>query len=470
MTSLFNYSIGNGQIPREWKAARVTPIPKSGNSEEISNYRPVSVLPVVGKLLEKLVHHQLYVYLEKYSILNEAQSGFRPNHTTQDVLVSTIEDWRRALDVDKLVGSIMLDLSKAFDLVNHSILLKKLRSYGIRGSECKWFGNYLEERRQRVAIDGVYSDWSDIKRGVPQGSILGPLLFTIYVNDLPLVVNSKIKQYADDTTLYCAANDSVELSYNLNADLMKIEDWIENNGLRLNVFKTQMLLLSRRRREKELEKVVIELKGESLSRSRKVKFLGVWIDEGLLWKDHIEAVRLKCFSGLAKLRRLGDVLPISTKKKIYQALVLPHLDYCSVIWMECSKLLQQKIERVQNYAMRLILTKPSGTPSDQLRTSLNWMPLTNRREMFRMILVHRCVHGQAPKYLCELFQTNRNFGQRVTRGKEKLHIFPVHTNFGKMATSFRGAQVWNTLSNSLRQNSQLTSFKSNIKLYFYSII
>ena len=121
-----------------------------------------------------------------------------------------------------------------------------MRSYGIRGSECKWFGNYLEEWRQRVAIDGVYSGWSDIKRGVPQGSILGPLLFTIYVNDLPLVVNSKIKQYADDTTLYCAANDSVELSYNLNADLMKIEDWIENNGLRLNVFKTQMLLLSRR--------------------------------------------------------------------------------------------------------------------------------------------------------------------------------------------------------------------------------
>ena len=149
--------------------------------------------------------------------------------------------------------------------------------------------------------------------------------------------------------------------------------------------------------------------------------------------------------------------------------MLPHLDYCSVIWMECSKLLQQKIERVQNYAMWLILTKPSGTPSDQLRTSLNWMPLINRREMFRMILVHRCVHGQAPKYLCQLFQTNRNFGQRVTRGKEKLHIFPVHTNFGKMATSFRGAQVWNTLSNSLRQNSQLTSFKSNIKFYFYII-
>ena len=284
--------------------------------------------------------------MEKYSILNEAQSGFRPNHTTQDVLVSTIEDWRRALDVDKLVGSLMLDLSNAFDLVNHSILLKKLRSYGIRSSECKWFGNYLEERRQRVAIDGVYSGWRDIKRGVPQGSILGPLLFTIYVNDLPLVVNSKIKQYADDTTLYCAANDNVELSYNLNADLMKIEDWIENNGLRLNVFKTQMLLLSRRRREKELEKV---LKGESLYRSRKVKFLGVWIDEGLSWKDHIEAVRLKCFSGLAKFRRLGDVLPISTKKKIYQ-------DYCSVIWMECIKLLQQKTERVQNYAMRLILT------------------------------------------------------------------------------------------------------------------
>ena len=136
----------------------------------------------------------------------------------------------------------MLDLSKSFDVINHSILLEKLRSYGIMDSECRWCGNYLEQWRQRVAIDGVYSGWSNIKRGVSPGSILGSLLFTMYVTDLPLAVNSKIKQYADDTTLYCAA--SVVLSYNLNTDLMKIEDWIENNNLRLNVFKTQMLLLS----------------------------------------------------------------------------------------------------------------------------------------------------------------------------------------------------------------------------------
>jgi len=155
LTSLFNYSLQSGCVASEWKIARVTPISKVSNSEEVSNFRPISVLTVVAKVLEKIVHRQLYTYLQMHSILHDAQSGFRPQHSTQDVLVSTIDDWRQALDKDKIVGSIMLDLSKAFDTVSHSILCRKLERYGVRGGELKWFNGYLHGRKQKVCIGEV---------------------------------------------------------------------------------------------------------------------------------------------------------------------------------------------------------------------------------------------------------------------------------------------------------------------------
>ena len=167
----------------------------------------------------------------------------------------------------------------------------------------------------------------------------------------------------------------------LKSDLARVADWVERNGLKVNEAKTQMLLLSRRRRAKELEDVVVTLRGQEVTRSDRVKYLGVWIDEGLTWSDHIEVVRKKCFGGLAKLRRLRDSLPEVTKKNIYNALILPYLDYCCVVWQECSKTLQRSIERIQNYGMRLICSKPPRTPSEELRSRMNWMPLTKRHEM-----------------------------------------------------------------------------------------
>ncbi len=212
--------------------------------------------------------------------------------------MGTVDDWRQALDKDKLVGSVMVDLSKAFDTISHPILHRKLEGYGVRAGELEWFDNYLVGRKQRVCIAAVQSAWSDIRRGVPQGSILGPLLFTLYVNDLPwAVMQGKVKQYADDTTMYCASDSSNDLSNSLNEDLPGVASWVERNGLKLNEAKTQMLLLSRKKRAKELDDVVVKLKGQQVTRSDKVKYLGVWVDDGLNWREHIQAVRRKCFAG-----------------------------------------------------------------------------------------------------------------------------------------------------------------------------
>ena len=353
--------------------------------------------------------------------MNPSQSGFRPQHTTQDVLVSMTDDWRKALDDNKLVGVVMVDLSKAFDMVNHSALLKKMERYGVRGQELRWFHNYLSGRQQRVCLGEEKSGWTDIKKGVPQGSILGPLLFTIYVNDLPKTIGKcDMKQYADDTTIYHAASSASKLGVELEKDVKSVAEWVEKNGLKLNMKKTQLLLLGRKGRAHELQDIRVTLSGERLPRREKVKCLGIWIDDGLTWREHIQALRRKCFCGLAKLRRLRDVLPMTTKKKIYNALVLPHLDYCSVVWQECAKDLQRKLEQIQNYGMRLILSKPPRTPCADLRKILKWVPLTERRKQSRLALVHRCINKHGPAYMRNVFRTNEEAGCRTTRGLKKF--------------------------------------------------
>ena len=321
-----------GDLPLEWKAANVSPVLKKGDSRVPSNYRPISVLPVLAKVLEKCAHQQVYTYMQNHQLLHPAQFGFRPGHSTQDAVLACIEDWRRSLDDDKLVGVAFIDLSKAFDSINHKLLLQKLESYGFGDREMRWFYSYLAGRKQRVVIEGSHSSWSNVTRGVPQGSILGPLLFMIFVNDLPAMVEQGTAvMYADDTTLYQCSSDAIGLQEKLTAGLVKIANWLCQNKLSMNVQKTQLLLLSRKRRAKDLENIQIVLNCEVIKKQDCVKYLGVLIDSSLSWEKHISRTRKKCYSGLSQLRRLGSIPP-NLKKQLYNSLVLPHLDYCSVVW------------------------------------------------------------------------------------------------------------------------------------------
>ena len=201
LSKLFNYSLKTSQIPTEWKAANVIPVPKSANARSVDEYRPISILPVVAKVFESLVHTQVYGHLKQHDILHESQSGFRPRHSTQDALLKTVDDWRLSLDKIEIVGSVFIDLSKAFDSVCHTLLLEKLARYGFRGDSLLWFQSYLSGRKQRVVIGGEASEWTDVSAGVPQGSILGPLLFSVFVNDLPSALHEcKVMMYSMQMT------------------------------------------------------------------------------------------------------------------------------------------------------------------------------------------------------------------------------------------------------------------------------
>ena len=257
LTALFNASIRLGQMPTEWKETNVTPVPKTGDKHDVTNYRPVSVIPVLAKVFESLIHQQLYDYLEAHELINEVQAGFRPNHSTQDVLLKTVDDWRTSLDKGDIVGTIMIDLSKAFDSIDHIMLLKKINAYGVCGRELAWFTNYLQGRKYRVVMEGVKSEWRTLMRGVPQGSILGPLLFILFINDLPNAVEKCIVNLYADITIYTSDSDAKCVSVRLEEDLSQVAKWIMENGLKMNIAKTQLMVLSRKCNKRKSDDVQV---------------------------------------------------------------------------------------------------------------------------------------------------------------------------------------------------------------------
>ena len=457
ITMLFNTSLAIGEIPSEWNMANITPVQKKPGASHPTDYRPISVLPVIAKVYESLIHSQLYSYMTSNSLLHPSQSGFRPGHSTQDVLLKTVDDWRIALDRGEHVGTVLIDLSKAFDSMDHELLLKKLLSYGIVGNELNWFSNYLTNRQQRVTVDGSYSEWANISKGVPQGSILGPLLFLTFVNDLPKAVETcTVNLYADDTTIYYSNKDPNLVQAAVSADLENIALWIEANGLRMNVAKTQLMTL-RRKCLKPNQHITIELKGNPITEHDTIKYLGVTVDKDLNWKPHVAEFRRKTLAAIATIRRARCYLPVHTRKMLYNALILPHMDYCSAVWHSCSNTLSQSIERIQNYAMRVILDKPPRTPSAPLRNQLNWHTLHQRRENSLLTQVHRCVLHQAPSYLSSKFTRNCN-RYTSTRGANKLHLSRPSTEYYRSCFEFQGAVLYNKLEDRNVVSGQLNVY------------
>ena len=253
LIQLFNWSMSVGHFPDNWKTARVAPIFKKGSTQDKSNYRPISVLPVVSRLFEKLVFDQLYSYFNDNKLIFSDQSGFRSLHSTLTSLLRCTNDWYLNIDKGLYTAGVYIDLKKAFDTVNHEILLSKLEYYGIKGKEFRWFHSYLVDRSQFCRVNGQISSTEPINCGVPQGSCLGPLLFLVYINDLPnCLKHSHVSMYADDTSIYFASNSISEINEAINADLAALKLWLQGNKLSLNVAKTEGMIIGSRGKLKKL--------------------------------------------------------------------------------------------------------------------------------------------------------------------------------------------------------------------------
>ena len=325
---MINKSFIEGKFPNILKFADICPIYKKSDKYKCENYRPISLLSNLSKIFERAMHTRLYKFFEAYNLLFETQFGFRKQHSTSHAILSIIDDIKENLDNKTFTCGVFIDLEKAFDTVNHDILLKKLQHYGIRGSQNSWFQSYLSNRKQKVKFDNDFSENLGISCGVPQGSILGPLLFLIYINDMHVSVKYyKMFHFADDTYLKYSDKCERSLRKKMNHDLALLFDWLCANRLSLNVLKTEFILFKTTHMALN-HRFTLKLNGKTIFASKKVKYLGLIVDENLTWGHHIFELRKKLNRANGILSRLRySNCPASVLLCVFHSLFMSHATY-----------------------------------------------------------------------------------------------------------------------------------------------
>ena len=294
ITDLFNCSISTGVFPDEWKLARLVPVFKKGIRSDVNNYRPISIIPIIAKVFEKAIYNQFYKYLADNSMLSTRQSGFRKLHNTMTTLLKSINEWRLNIDKGQING-VFIDLKKTFDTVDHSILIDKLRRYGLNEQILNFFTSDLENRSQRCFVNGHLSQKVSVRCGFPQGSILGPPLFLVFINDLPnCFYTAKTTMYADGTTLAFCASDTNSLESQINSELKQLNQWLVANKLTLNVSKTELMLITTRQKRTFIDDTLnVNICGQPVNQVMSVNMLGLQLERSLSWTKHIEHIYKK---------------------------------------------------------------------------------------------------------------------------------------------------------------------------------
>ncbi len=469
LTWIFNLSIQKGEYVDEWKKAWVTPIYKSDDRLKCENYRPLSILPIVSKILERCVFNQIYKFLNHNSLLSKHQHGFRPKHSTLTAPTQMCDTLYENMDNGQLSGIVFLDIRKAFDSIDHNILLHKLKDqFGVSDIELKWFESYLNNREQVCIVNNSMSSSKRIVSGVPQGSILGPLLFLLYINDLPdCLQKTSPYLYADDTQICCSSNSLIELTENLNHDLSRIGDWLSRNKLQHHPTKTKIMFIgSKHHINSTTFDHPVMLNNQRIPRVHSFTCLGLDLDENLNWNSHIQAICKRVGAGLGTLRRIKPFVPITTLQTIYRALIQPYFDYCSPIWGVCDQNLKNKLQKFQNRAARIITGASYEIRSADVLQSLAWDNLEIRRRTTKAILMFKVLKDYVEPTLKESLirrnhmQTNYDLRNSHT----DLALPKPKREFLKKSFKYSGAKLWNSLSTDTKLAESLHLFKNHLKL------
>ena len=423
LTYLFNLILNTGIFPDDMKLAKVTPIYKSGSKTDCGNYRPISVISAVAKILEKIIHDQLFDFLKQNSILANQQSGFRPLHSTETTLLHSVNQCLVNMDKGLINGFLFLDLKKAFDTVDHNILISKLEKYGIRGTALHLFRCYLSERKQICKLQNTMSEVVNLTCGVPQGSNLGPLLFLLYINDLPnCLEETQASMFADDTNLSCHGKSSSEVESMINTDLENVHKWLIANKLTLNEEKTECMLVgSRQRLQQSLNNSEIVIGNHIIQQVSNKKVLGVIIDEQLKWKEHNDAQCKKISQSIALLRRAKQFVNQDTLLNMFNALVLPHFTYCSNVWSDGSCSHIEKLKKLQKRAARVITGSTYEIRSTEIFEKLGWERIEIILKKREHIMTFKALRGDTPRYLSDLFVPSHNDMYQLRSNDRKLY-------------------------------------------------
>lgn len=468
LSCLCNLSFQTGTFPSRLKIAKVTPLHKSDDKRCINNYRPISVLPVFSKIIEKLMHIRLAKFLNKNNSLSPSQFGFRSKHSTAMAIINMIDRVSDELDKKNECVGIFIDLSKAFDTLDHNILLRKLALYGVRGIAIEWFSSYLSNRHQFVEIDNVKSVLLPVDCGVPQGSILGPLLFVLYVNDLVNV--SKLANtimFADDTNLFFSGSNLSDVVHTINIELDKFCLWFKLNKLSLNVKKTNFILFGHKHKN-DHEPPDIYIDNSKIERMKKTKFLGVIINDTLTWGDHIAVIKHKIKTSLGIIARMRYLLPSNVLLSLYHTLVAPYYNYCNMVWAVENNVALSQLFLTQKKAVRLVTKSPWRCHTSPLFKKLRILPIMSINKLQTGCFMFCVLHNMLPAYFSSLFAYNYNIHTYFTRHSIDLHREHCRLKLRQTSLRIYGPVLWNSLPSTVRYAVSLHSFRSMYKCFLLS--
>ena len=472
---IYNNLLMQGLCPDEWKVSTIVPIPKVKIVNKYEDLRPINMLPEYEKILERVVKQQVVWYLENNSIITDCQYGFREQKSCELAIQNAVCSWKQDISIGKKIGVIFIDLKRAFETIDRVRLVQKMEKYGIKGTVKTWFERYLSNRRQKVKCGKHMSEEIGVECGVPQGSVLGPLLFLIYINDILQVRldGCHMKLFADDLIVYSSSDSVGNIKTILKKQMRLVEKWLNVNKLKLNIKKTKFLLLHGKRNTAHLKnetsvqnvESMIEVSGVPIEEVNEMKYLGVVLDRTMSLKEHVNYIVKKVGKKIGYLKRVGKYLTAYTRATVYRTIVSPHYEYCCTLLLNVSATDQAKLQRTQNRAMRIILECSRFTSVKEMLDSLCFLSIKERVYYNVCVLIHKIKEGKLCNGLYARVVNVCDVHTYGTRQQGCVYIASRRTREGQKDLMYDGLKAYNGLPQYVKGETNLKSFKREVANY-----
>ena len=478
LTTIVNTSLASGAFPAELRKAIITPILKKASLDknQLKHYRPVSNLAFIGKLIEKVVASQVSDHTTKHDLSDPYQSAYKCAHSTETALVCVQNDILRAIDNRHAVFLLMLDLSAAFDTVDHGILLKQLTDdFGLTDNVHTWFQSYLCSRTSKVCVKGVFSDERELMYGVPQGSVIGPQAFTYYTRRVGQIIVShglKYHKYADDVQIYTTFNpdrpgDAACALFKLSKCVSELQTWMLHNRLKLNQDKTEFFIASSDHHVQNLQHLSLHLPEQEVFPSKSIRNLGVIFDRCMKMTAHITHLSRSINWQIRNLNRIRKYLDVDTCHNIVRALILSRLDYCNSLMNGIDRKDLARLQVLQNKCARLILKQPKRSHASPLLQSLHWLPVAQRIQYKSIVQTYKSFNLSLPGYISVFFQIHSTAYALRSSSVTSFVVPRSNKKAGDRAFSIAAPRLWDALPASIRSADNLTTFKRLLKSHLF---